>query len=49
MVENAAVKVVWVCRETLLSMGFYKWWRESQLSQDVRMLERVVRDRGGGG
>lgn len=31
------------CRETLLSMAFYKWWRESQLSQDVRMLERVVR------
>lgn len=30
-------------RETLLSMAFYKWWREAQLSQDVRMLERVVR------
>ena len=24
-------------------MVFYKWWRETQLSQDVRMLERVVR------
>ena len=23
-------------------MAFYKWWREAQLSQDVRMLERVV-------
>lgn len=38
-----------VCRETLLSMVFYKWWRESQLSQDVRMLERVVSEVGGGG
>ena len=28
--------------ETLLSMVFYKWWREAQLSQDLRMLERVV-------
>ena len=27
-------------------MGFYKWWRESQLSQDVRMLERVVSGKG---
>ena len=34
--------VVDVDRETLLSMGFYKWWRESELSRDVRMLERVV-------
>lgn len=29
-------------RETLLSLGFYQWWREAQLSQDMRMLERVV-------
>ena len=29
-------------RETLLSMVFYKWWRASSLSQDLRMLERVV-------
>lgn len=33
------------CRETLLSMVFYKWWRASRLSQDLRMLERVVRTR----
>ena len=29
-------------RETLLSMVFYKWWREAQLSQDLRLLDRVV-------
>lgn len=30
-------------RETLLGMGFYKWWREAQFRQDLRMLQRVVR------
>lgn len=30
----------------MLSIGFYKWWRESRLSRDVRMLERVVRNEG---
>ena len=26
-----------------MAMVFYKWWRAYHLSQDVRMLERVVR------
>ena len=30
-------------RENLLAMVFYKWLRDYHLSQDVRMLERVVR------
>lgn len=30
-------------KETALSTIFYKWWREAQFRQDLRMLQRVVR------
>ena len=31
-----------MCRENLMAMVFYKWWRAYNFSQDMQTLERVV-------